>query len=56
MVLTNKLFLVTISWRNTMYKTTGDLYRVYPADNTILKPKKKESFWTKIKRFFGLVK
>lgn len=29
-----------------MYKTTGDPYKVYPADDSILKYKNKESFWT----------
>lgn len=39
-----------------MNKTTGDLYKVYPQDKNIFKVAAKESLWTRIKKFFGLVK
>ena len=46
--------MVTVS--ENREKTTGDLYRVYPSQKDNLEFKTKESFWIKIKKFFGLVK
>lgn len=55
-IVDQQLSYFTITQRDTMNKTTGDLYKVYPESKKVFGAVTKESLWTKIKRFFGFKK